>query len=119
MIDDRIFQFCEQISQKLAYNWTIEEMMEATGLSKSYFIKLFKTSTKISPISWLREARLKKACELLENNHEQICQIGRQVGLPNDSHFTRDFKKRFGKTPTDYRKNYHEEKQAKILSGQK
>lgn len=119
MIDDRIFQLCKQISESLAHNWTLEEMTEATGLSKSYFIKLFKTSTKMTPIAWLREVRLKKACELLEGDHEQICQIGRQVGMPNDSHFTRDFKKRFGKTPTAYRKNFHEEKQAKIFSGQK
>lgn len=73
----------------------------------------------MSPLAWLREARLKKACELLKKDREQICQISRQVGMPNESHFTRDFKKRFGKTPTAYRRNYHEEKQAKILSGQK
>jgi len=119
MPDDRIFHLCEQISKKLAHNWTIEEMTEATGLSRSYFIKLFKNSTTMSPIAWLREVRLKKARELLKGDHEQICQIGRRVGMPNDSHFTRDFKKRFGKTPTAYRRNYHEEKQAKILSGQK
>lgn len=118
-MDDRIFHLCKQMSKNLAHDWSIEKMTEATELSKSYFIKLFRLSTKMSPIAWLREARLKKACELLKGDHEQICQIGRQVGMPNDSHFTRDFKKRFGKTPTAYRKNYHEEKQEKILSGQR
>jgi AraC-like DNA-binding protein len=118
-MDSRIFQLCVQISENPAYNWTIGTMAEATQMSESHFQKLFKAATGTTPLAFVREKRLEKARELLEANHEQICEIGRKVGMPHDSHFTRDFKERYGKTPTAYRREYHDNKQAKILSGQK
>ncbi len=118
-MDDRIFRLCEQMSEDLAHNWTLEKMSEAVKISKPYLQKLFKTETGIAPKTFLRDKRLEKARELLEVEHEQISQIGRQVGMLHESHFTRDFKKKYGKTPTAYRRDYHDRKQAEILFGQK
>ena len=118
-MDIRIFQLCEQMSENLAHNWTLEEMAEAIGMSKPHLQKLFKTETGTSPFAFLHEKRLEKARELLEGDWEHISLIGFLVGMPHDSHFTRDFKKKYGLTPTAYRREYHEKKQAEILSGQK
>ena len=119
MIDDRIFQLREKLSANLAHNWTLEEMAETIGLSKSHLLKLFKKDIEITPFAFLHEKRLEKARELLEGDWEQISLIGRQVAMPNESYFTREFKKRYGLTPTAYRKKYHDERQAKIISEQK
>ncbi len=118
-MENRIFRLREQISENLAHKWTIEEMAKTINVSESYFIKIFKTATEMSPIAWLCDVRLEKARELLEGDWEHISVIARKVGMPNLSHFTRDFKKQFGKTPTAYRRDYHDERQAKIMSGQK
>lgn len=118
-MDTRIFHLCEQVSKNPAHNWTIDTMAETVKMSKPYLQKLFKTETGITPYAFLRDKRLEEARELLESEHEQICQIGRKVGMLHESHFTRDFKKKYGKTPTAYRRDYHDQKQAEILFGQK
>ncbi len=116
-MDGRIFHLRKRMLEKLQYDWTIEELSQIVELSIPHFQKLFKTETGIAPIVYLRELRLEKACELLENTFHQIKQIGFEVGMPNDSHFTRDFKKKYGLTPTEYRKQYWERIQAEKSDG--
>lgn len=103
-MENRIFHLQEEMLKNLQHKWTIEEMSKITNLSIRHFQKTFKTITAISPIMWLREKRLEKALELLEATSEQINQIGLKVGMLDDSHFTRNFKKKYGITPTEYRK---------------
>lgn len=87
-------------------------------LSPSHIQKLFKTQTGMSPIAYLHDLRLEKARELLENSFHQVKQIGVGIGMTSKSHLTRDFKKKFGLTPTEYRKQYWEKRQAEERHGQ-
>ncbi len=118
-MDGRIFQLKIQLAEKIHQDWTVQEMAETVDLSKPYFIKLFKIQAGMPPITYLREIRLEKARELLENSNHQIKQIGVKIGMTNDSHLTRDFKKKFGLTPTEYRKHHWEKLQAEEQFGQK
>ena len=110
-MDGRIFQLQEQLIKKLGHRWTVEEMAEIVELSKPHFQRLFKNKVGVSPIAWLRERRLEKACELLESEFLNIQQIGITIGMSDDSHFTRDFKRKYGVTPSEYRKQYWEQVQ--------
>lgn len=107
-MDGRIFHLKEQLLKNLQYEWTIEEMSQFVELSVPHFQKLFKIEIGIAPVAYLRDLRLEKARKLLEANFKQIRQIGLEVGMPNDSHFTRDFKKKYGATPTEYRRQFWE-----------
>ena len=107
-MDGRIYYLREQIANNLSHHWTIKEMAEAVELSAPHFQKLFKTNVGSTPIIYLRELRLAKALERLENSFCQLKQIGIEIGMADDSHFTRDFKSKFGVTPTEYRKQYWE-----------
>lgn len=118
-MDARIFQLREKMSANLSQNWTLEKMAEAIGVSKSHLQKIFKTETGKTLYAFLHDERLEKARELLEGDWEQIGQIGLKIGMPHESHFTRDFKKKYGLTPTAYRKQYHENIQAEMQFGQK
>ncbi len=119
-MDGRISILRDKFLENLQHQWTIEAMADAVKLSPSHLQKLFKTETGMPPIAYLREKRLEKACALLEaEDWEQINQIGKQVGMPNDSHFTRDFKKKYGVTPTEYRKIHWDKIEAERQNGQK
>ena len=76
------------------------------------FQKLFKSNTGTSPVAYLRELRLEKARLLLETTFVQIKQIGIKIGLTNDSHLTRDFKNKYGVTPTECRRQHWDKAQA-------
>lgn len=112
MIDGRIFKLCKLLSEKPDHNWTIQEMAEIVELSRSHFQRIFKINVGISPQAYLHELRLDKACELLETTFLQIKQICVRAGLPDYSHLTRDFKNRYGLTPTEYRKFHWKKIQA-------
>lgn len=118
-MDGRIFILRERLLKNLAHHWTIEEMAEIVELSSPHFQRLFKSYMDLPPITFLRELRLEKARELLETTFLQMKQIGIAIGMPNDSHFTRDFKKKYGVTPTEYRKQHWEKIQAESANGQK
>ncbi len=120
MNDGRIIFLKDKFLKNLQRQWTIEGMAKEVNLSPPQLQKIFKSQTGMPPIAYLREKRLEKARELLEkDNWEQINQIGKQVGMPNDSHFTRDFKKKYEVTPTEYRKKYWEKLEAEKQNGQK
>ena len=118
-MDGRINFLKGQILKNLQKRWTIEQMATAVELSPSHLQKIFKSEIGMPPITFLRELRLVKARELLESKFWRVKQIRIETGLANDSHFTRDFKKKFGLTPTAYRIRYWAESQANGSSGQK
>jgi AraC family transcriptional regulator len=105
-MDGRIFHIKKELAENLAHHWTVAEMAAKVGLSPLHFQKLFKQVTGVSPIHYLNDLRLEKARELLETSFLQIKQIGVQTGLTNDSHFSRDFKRKYGTTPTKYRNHW-------------
>jgi AraC-like DNA-binding protein len=119
-MDRRIFHVKEQLSQTLGRSWTVQEMASSVGLSVPRFKQLFKEKVGISPMVYLLELRLEKAREMLADTHSflQIKEIGVKSGLTNDSHFTREFKKKFGVTPTEFREHSAEIEQSIPPDGQ-
>lgn len=118
-MDGRIFHITKQLAGNLNHDWTIEEMAGMVELSVPHFQKLFKTNTGVSPMAYLRHLRLEKACKCLESSFHQLKQIGIEIGMADDSHFTRDFKSKFGVTPSQYRKQYWEKIQSDASIGAK
>ncbi len=118
-MDGRIFQLKNRILENIRHDWTIEEFAQNVNISPRHLQKIFKNQMGVPPIAYLRELRLEKAREFLEDSFYQIKEIGSKVGMPNDSHFTRDFKKKFGVTPTEYRKQFWDKIQAGGQDGRK
>ena len=118
-MDGRIFHITEQLASNLNYDWTIEEMAGLVELSVPHFQKLFKSNTGTSPMAYLRDLRLEKACECLESGFQQLKQIRIDIGMADSSHFTRDFKVKFGLTPSEYRRQHWERIQTCALVGAK
>lgn len=111
-MDCRIFLLLEKVNDNLGHEWTVEEMAEMVKLSASHLQRIFKQELGVPPIAFVQNARLEKARELLESSLLQVKQIGNTVGLPHDSHLTRYFKKKFGVTPTEYRRQHWQRIQA-------
>lgn len=105
-MDRRIAFLKDKFLDNLQHQWTVEESARMVNLSASHLQKLFKQEVQISPIAFLHDLRLEKSRELLETTFDKLYQIRYEVGIRNESHFTHDFKRKFGVTPTQYRKQY-------------
>ncbi|MDR0271483.1 bifunctional transcriptional activator/DNA repair enzyme AdaA [Paenibacillus sp.] len=66
--------------------------------------RTFKKIMNITPVEYLQRLRLDHAKDLLTQSDLPVAAIGKQVGLPNTSYLISLFKRRFGYTPSEYRK---------------
>lgn len=82
---------------------SVEEMAESLGLNRSYFGKLFHHATGLSPQEFIIHFRMSKAAELLKTTSKTIGEIGMLVGYPNQLHFSRAFKNKYGISPKAFR----------------
>ena len=80
---------------------SMEEIADMCNLNRSYFGRLFKKSMGCSPQEFLIRLRLSKAAELLKLRDSPIGDIASQCGYPNQLHFSRAFKKRYGVSPRE------------------
>jgi len=114
-MDRRIFALRKKMLSNLRHQPTLEEMAKATNVTASHLQKLFKAETGLSPIQFLRNLQLEKARELLENTFERVKEIRFEVGIKDQSHFVKDFKQKYGVSPSKYRRRYQEKLEAQEL----
>jgi signal transduction histidine kinase/ligand-binding sensor domain-containing protein/DNA-binding response OmpR family regulator len=73
-------------------------------LSRSVIYLKIEALTGQSVNEFIRNVRLKKAIQLLQQNELTINEIGYEVGFSSHSYFTRSFSRQFGCSPKDYLK---------------
>lgn len=89
-------------------NIIIEDFAKTRGMSVSWFLRNFRQTTKISPMQYILNIRMKNASDLLETTDYNVTEISAIVGYDNPLYFSRLFKKHSGFSPSDYRKMLHE-----------
>jgi AraC-like DNA-binding protein len=85
---------------------SLKQMARATNVSSSRLSHVFKTETGTSPAKYMKSARMHKARSLLETTSLSVKEITFMIGLADESHFVREFKKTYGLTPARYRKRF-------------
>jgi len=83
----------------------VEEIAAKVGLSANYVRSIFKNSRGQTIQSYLSEYRLDMACQLLRNTPITVSKVGQMVGYNNVSYFCASFQKRYGKTPSEWRRD--------------
>ena len=75
----------------------------------NHFIRYFSKRTGQTPASYVVQCRMDMARQLLIKSDLTVNQIAEQVGIPEQSHFARLFRRHYALTPTQYRKRHEEE----------
>ncbi len=99
----RVERVIELMQGDPSQNFSLGKMAQSVNLSAPYFCNLFKSITGVSPAKYLKSLRMKQSTVLLTTTFLSVKEIARNVGLADDSHFVRDFKRMFGVTPSEYR----------------
>lgn len=84
----------------------VNELAERFAISPNYFSTIFKKETGLTTVNYIKELRLTKACEYLENTSKSIVDISKEVGYEDSQYFFRVFKKATGLTPLEYRRKH-------------
>ena len=91
------------IQQNYSRSFSLEELSNEIGVSKSYLSRIFKTDTGISLWDYLNRYRIQKAKELLLLTDKNITAIAGEVGYEDVGYFGRVFREIAGCSPRAFR----------------
>ncbi|WP_314309140.1 AraC family transcriptional regulator [Kingella denitrificans] len=103
--DKRLRQLIQTVVSRPEDEWNIEKMTELANLSRAQLMRLFKQQTGISPHAFVNLIRLRQAAVLLRQTADSVLSIALNVGFQSETHFGKAFKKQYGISPGQYRKN--------------
>ncbi len=102
-MDRRVQRVIDSMNADLSRDLVSAEIARSVNLSHSRLRCLFKAETGMSPTHYLKHLRMKEAKRLAENTFLNVKQIMNKLGMRDESHFVRDFKRIHGVTPSQHR----------------
>ncbi len=80
---------------------TIEELASSVAMSESAFHLHFRKITSDSPLQYLKGIRLNKARQSIQTGGTTLTEVAQAVGYESASQFSREYKRYFGRAPSD------------------
>ncbi|MCK7557751.1 response regulator [Chitinophaga sedimenti] len=80
----------------------VDMLSKKVAMSQPVLYKKLKALTNMSVNDFIKSLRLKKAAELLRSRQHTVYQVSYMVGYSDSKYFSREFRKQFGKTPTEF-----------------
>ncbi len=101
----------KQLSQALycmhrqpGHPWTLQQLAETVGMSRSLFASRFKQTVGTSPMEYLTRWRMLLASRRLENSGDLLAEIASSLGYESESAFGKAFKRVMGCSPRHYKR---------------
>jgi AraC-like DNA-binding protein len=85
---------------------TNPQLAAASTMSLRAFERQFQGSFHLSPQKYLRKLRLRIASRALIYTKRPLSDVALSCGFADQSHFTRQFRQQFGRTPREYREHF-------------
>lgn len=87
------------------FDFDVNIFAERLHMSKSSLYRKIKTMTGLSPVEFIRNIKLKHACQMLRVPSVSIAEVAYSSGFSDPKYFTTCFKTEFGMTPREYQKS--------------
>ncbi len=94
----------EYVEAHLGESICLQDLSIVAKLSRSYFVRQFKLSTRLTPHQFVLRRRVARSKSLLRRTRKSISQIAFECGFAHQEHLTQTFKRQTGTTPAEYRK---------------
>ena len=99
----KTIKFIESNYENEQFN--VEQLAEYIGMSVSQLNRKLNALVNQPAGQLIRSLRLQRAADLLKLNSGNVAEICYKVGFNDQAYFSRAFKKQFGVSPTEYKKN--------------
>ncbi|WP_077407099.1 AraC family transcriptional regulator [Microbulbifer agarilyticus] len=102
IVDSRVKSALSYISDHLYEDFSIQDVADASSLSRARLSKLFKAYTGRSILQWRDERRMSDACQALAKNAGNVQAVAEAVGYDDPLYFSRKFHQIVGVSPRQY-----------------
>lgn len=92
----------EYLHDNFSSNISLAQLVELTNLNRSYLIRVFCKAVGMPPYTYLNQIRVEKAKQFLAQGIS-VAEVAIAVGMSDQSHLTRHFKRIVAITPGRYR----------------
>jgi hemolysin activation/secretion protein/AraC-like DNA-binding protein len=111
----RFRRLIDQIPEAELQEYSIDDLARQLRCSPRHLSRLFRETFGVSLRTKQTELRLLKACRLLTDSNEKVINVAMDSGYRHLGLFNAMFKKRFGMTPTEWRRS--NESKRRVRSG--
>ena len=105
LADPRIGQALNLIHNASDRRLTLEELADTAGMSRSAFMRRFKSLLGVAPLTYTNQWHMQTATDLLETSDLSVSQIAAQIGYESEAAFRKAYKKTTGSPPGAVRRN--------------
>ena len=104
--DNEIIRRAQQyISTHIREKLTVPTVASNVDVSPSYLTALFHKNLQISPGEYIRRMKLQESKQMIRENSMNFTEIAAALQYSTVHHFSRQFKEKFGITPSEYAKS--------------
>jgi AraC-like DNA-binding protein len=101
----RLVPVLKWIEQNISeHDFTVADLARQVYLSETHFRRLFHEVFGTSPVQFIRQRRIERACSLLRSTTNPIKQIAADCGFAEEAFFSRVFHQALGTSPAAYRR---------------
>ena len=100
-----IRQAQQYISTHIRQKLSVPLVAKQVDVSPSYLTALFHKNLQISPGEYIRRTKLQESKQMIRENNLNFTEIAAELQYSTVHHFSRQFKEKFGITPTEYAKS--------------
>lgn len=102
-------RYCDRaktfISENIDRRLSVSDVASAVGVSKNYLTNVFSGSEGIPLMEYINRRKLSYMLELIRRYGYTLAQAGEHVGFTDANYVSRIFKRYYGMTLTEYRRN--------------
>ena len=101
--ENEIIRHAQQyISAHIREKLSVRLIAQQVDVSPSYLTVLFQKNLQISPGEYIRRIKLQESKQMIRENNLNFTEIAAALQYSTVHHFSRQFKEKFGITPTEY-----------------
>ena len=104
--NDRIKLMMVYVHENFADKITVSDLAKVGYISERDCFRVFQECLHMTPIEYITNYRLQKACYMLVHSKDTISAISQECGLGSGSFFGKTFREHMGMTPMEYRKKW-------------
>jgi AraC-like DNA-binding protein len=83
-------------------DFNIDLVAESLAMSQKTFYRKFKSLTGQTPVEFVRDMRMQRAKQLLDDGGDNISEVAYKVGFSNPKYFSTCFREKYHVSPSEY-----------------